>query len=215
MVQTESVAADATLEGRVPRPFCLCWIVVPPHVGPAQARQPAEMLRAHIGLPRLVDSVCAGIPVAYEQKRFVQPGFGSTKNGVPKTGLGDVRGVRPAGIRRPDVKHPDAKSGFSQFDVQPPGTVAGGRWASARAAQRTSRKDRNPVLVPGWSRGDDVNQVAFFQCCAQLVTWPLPELCERNDVGVVRRDFLDDSGKSGTSAVEDIPGKQAHRDSLQ
>jgi hypothetical protein len=47
MVQTEPVTARAALQFRVPSPLRHSWVVMPPHISPAQRRQPAEVLRAY------------------------------------------------------------------------------------------------------------------------------------------------------------------------
>jgi hypothetical protein len=47
MVQTEPIIARAALQLRVPGTLRYSWVVMPPHIRPAQRRQPAEVLGAY------------------------------------------------------------------------------------------------------------------------------------------------------------------------
>lgn len=66
MVQSKAVTTGAPLLLRVPGVLRHSWIVVPPHIGPAERRQSAEVLRAYKRLAGFGYPVGAGIPIADE-----------------------------------------------------------------------------------------------------------------------------------------------------
>ncbi len=57
---------DAALQLRVPGVLRDSWIVVPPHIAPAERRQSTEVLRAYEGLAGFVQPVSAGIRISDE-----------------------------------------------------------------------------------------------------------------------------------------------------
>ena len=71
-------------------------------------------------------------------------------------------------------------------------------------------EDRDSILISDGIGGFDARQAPLFHGVAQYNAGLGAVLSHRHHVRVIRRDFLDDTGKTAAAAALDVPDQEFH-----